>query len=163
MAGNMSRYFPLFVDLEKKKIAVIGAGTIAARRICTLLEFGAQTTVLAPEASEEIRGLAEKGKLVWRKETYRPGLPGLLDGALFVLAATDCEEVNLAVWEECKSLGIPVNLANDREKCDFYFPGIASGGGIVAGVTAEGKNHRLAKEVTEQVRKLLSQREREVE
>ena len=56
----MSRYFPLFIDLEKKKITVIGAGTIASRRIRTLLNFGAQITVLAPEASEEVRKLAEK-------------------------------------------------------------------------------------------------------
>ena len=67
----MSRYFPLFIDLEKKKITVIGAGTIASRRIRTLLNFGAQITVLAPEASEEVRKLAEKGRLVWRKGTPR--------------------------------------------------------------------------------------------
>ena len=54
----MSRYFPLFIDLEGKKIAVVGAGKIASRRIRTLLEFGAELTVLAPEASEEVRCLA---------------------------------------------------------------------------------------------------------
>ena len=159
----MSRYFPLFIDLEKKKVTVIGAGTIASRRIRTLLNFGAQITVLAPEASEEVRGLAEEGKLVWRKGLYAPGLPGLLEDAAFVLAATDSPETNQAVWQECRAHGIPVNLSNDREKCDFYFPGIAAGGGIVAGITAEGKNHRLAREVTEQVRDLLAQREREAE
>ena len=47
----MSRYFPLFVDLEHKKITVVGAGRIASRRIRTLLEFGADITVVAPEAS----------------------------------------------------------------------------------------------------------------
>ena len=159
----MSRYFPLFIDLEKKKITVIGAGSIASRRIRTLLNFGAQITVLAPEASEEVRKLAEKGRLVWRKGAYAPGLPGLLEDAVFVLAATDDREVNEAVRQECRTLGVPVNLSDDREKCDFYFPGIASGAGIVAGVTAEGKDHRLAKEVTEQIRELLSQREREAE
>lgn len=70
----MSRYFPLFIDLEKKKITVIGAGTIASRRIRTLLNFGAQITVLAPEASEEVRKLAEKGRLVWRKGAYARSL-----------------------------------------------------------------------------------------
>ena len=118
----MSRYFPLFIDLEKKKITVIGAGTIASRRIRTLLNFGAQITVLAPEASEEVRKLAEKGRLVWRKGAYAPGLPGLLEDAVFVLAATDDREVNEAVRQECRTLGVPVNLSDDREKCDFYFP-----------------------------------------
>lgn len=49
----MSRYFPLFVDLEQKKIVVVGAGRIAERRIQTLLSFEAQITVIAPEASRE--------------------------------------------------------------------------------------------------------------
>ena len=159
----MSRYFPLFIDLEKKKITVIGAGTIASRRIRTLLNFGARITVLAPEASEEVEKLAEEGKLIWRKGCYAPGLTGLLEDAVFVLAATDSGETNRAVWQECRRLGIPVNLSDDREKCDFYFPGIAAGGGIVAGITAEGKNHRLAKEVTAEVRSLLAAREREAE
>ena len=159
----MSRYFPLFSELEGKKIAVVGAGKIASRRIRTLLEFGAELTVLAPEASEEVRCLAGEGRLVWRQEAYRAGLPGFLEGALLALAATDSPAVNLAVREECKSLGIPVNLADDKEKCDFYFPGIASGGGVTAGITAEGKDHRLAKEVTAEVRSLLAAREREAE
>ena len=68
----MSRYFPLFINLEKKKVTVIGAGTIASRRIRTLLNFGARITVLAPEASEEVEKLAGEGKLVWRKERYAP-------------------------------------------------------------------------------------------
>ena len=131
----MSRYFPLFIDLEGKKIAVVGAGKIASRRIRTLLEFGAELTVLAPEASEEVRCLAGAGRLTWRREAYRAGLPGFLEGALLALAATDSRAVNLAVREECKSLGIPVNLADDKEKCDFYFPGI---GGQFAQEPANG-------------------------
>ena len=72
----MSRYFPLFIDLEGKKITVVGAGAVASRRICTLLEFGARITVLAPEASEKVKSLSGEGRLIWRKEAYRPGLPG---------------------------------------------------------------------------------------
>lgn len=159
----MSRYFPLFIDLEGKKIIVVGAGAVASRRICTLLEFGARITVLAPEASEKVKSLSGEGRLIWRKEAYRPGLPDLFDGAVLALAATDQREVNLAVGEECRELGIPVNLADDKENCDFYFPGVALGGGIVAGITAEGKDHRLAKEVAAEVRGLLAQREREAE
>lgn len=151
----MSRYFPLFINLEHKKATVVGAGRIASRRIHTLLEFGADITVIAPEASAEVRQLAEEGKLVWIQEAYRPGIRGLFEGTLLALAATDDREVNQEVRKECRTLGIPVNLASDKEQCDFYFPGIASGGGVTAGITAEGKDHRLAKEATAEVRKLL--------
>ena len=34
-------YFPLFIDLTRKKILVAGGGAIALRRVRTLLRFGA--------------------------------------------------------------------------------------------------------------------------
>ena len=53
-------YFPLFVDLSEKKVYVIGAGTIAKRRIRSLIDFTDHLTVVAPEvrkncdSSEEV-------------------------------------------------------------------------------------------------------------
>ena len=42
-------YFPLFIDLTRKKILVAGGGAIALRRVRTLLRFGADIHVIAPE------------------------------------------------------------------------------------------------------------------
>ena len=42
--------FPLFIDLKDKKVLIVGAGAIAARRATVLVEFGAKVTVVAPEA-----------------------------------------------------------------------------------------------------------------
>ena len=50
---------------------------------------------------------------------------------------------------------IPVNVSSDRRKSDFYFPGIAQRDNVVIGVTASGKNHAQAKELTEELRKFL--------
>ena len=152
----MSRYFPLFVDLEQKKIVVVGAGRIAERRIQTLLSFEAQITVIAPEASVKIRKLAKEGRLHWQQERWSPEAESFLDGSLFVLAAVDDGAVNKAVFRACRARGIPVNCSDDRTRCDFYFPGIAEGGGVTAGITAGGTNHRLAREATEKVRELLN-------
>ena len=41
-------YFPMFVDIRGKKILIVGAGTIAARRAEALLGFGPDLTVVAP-------------------------------------------------------------------------------------------------------------------
>ena len=53
-------YFPLFIDLSQKNILVVGAGTIAARRIRTLCGFAGTITVCAPQMRPEIRELSEK-------------------------------------------------------------------------------------------------------
>ena len=42
-------YFPMFVQLKKKKCLVIGGGKIALRKIEVLKDFEADITVIAPE------------------------------------------------------------------------------------------------------------------
>lgn len=148
----MSRYFPLFINLEGKEVLVFGAGAIASRRIRALLDFGCDLTVIAPDASAEVQKLSEEGKLLWKKISYQPGMA---EGAFLVLAATDEQEVNAQIREECKAFGIPVNVSSDRKLCDFYFPGLAVEGELVAGVTAGGGNHGLAREAAKCVREAL--------
>ena len=135
---------------------VVGAGRIAERRIRTLLSFDARITVLAPEATEAIKTWAEEGVLHWQQACWSQEAEKLLEGSLFVLSAADDSAVNEAVCSACRKRNIPVNCADDRTRCDFYFPGIAEGGGVTAGITAGGTNHRLAREATEKVRELLS-------
>lgn len=149
----MSRYFPLFVNLEGKKVVVYGAGAIGSRRILALLEFGCRLTVAAPEASEEVRRLSVQGKLIWLQKKYEPGeIPG---DACLVLAAASDREVNAQIGAECREKHIPVNVSSDKSLCDFYFPGLAVKDELVAGVTAGGTDHRKAREVTEKIRALL--------
>lgn len=39
-------YFPMFIDISGKKILVVGGGSIALRRVRTLLKFGADIKVI---------------------------------------------------------------------------------------------------------------------
>ena len=141
--------FPLFVDLSEKRLLVIGAGRIALRRIETLLRFAPSVTVVAPEALPEVAALPG---VILRKKPYSPED---LDGADLVFAATSDPAVNDAVGLRCRALGIPVNVASNKGKSDFYFPGVAVRENLVIGVTASGKDHAAAKRLTEAARTLL--------
>ena len=149
----MSRYFPLFVKLEGKKILVYGAGTIGSRRILSLLEFGCQLTVTAPRVSPKVAKLAEEGRLFWKDDVYHPGEIG--EDVCLVLAAASDKEVNAQIAAECREKQIPVNVSSDKSLCDFYFPGLAVKDELVAGVTAGGGDHRRARRASEAVRELL--------
>ena len=63
--------------------------------------------------------------------------------------------LNAAIAGACRERRIPVNDASDRSRCDFLFPGIARRGVVVAGVTAGGEDHALARRATEAVRRCL--------
>lgn len=149
----MGGYFPLFIDLSEKKIQVFGGGTIAARRVKVLLEYGASIQVTAPEMSKELEQLAQSNpRLMLTCRKYRPSELKQPD---FVLAATSDRQVNAMIFRECRHKGILVNNASDREMCDFFFPGIAFADDITIGVTSNGKDHKRAAEVTEKIRTWL--------
>lgn len=149
----MNTYFPLFINIKEKKILVFGGGNIATRRIKAMLPYGACIRIIAPEISEELQQLAEQnGNLIL---DYRKYKLSELQKPDFVLAATNDEKVNQTIFRECRHKGILVNVASNRELCDFYFPGVVQQGDITVGITANGKNHKKAAEVTEQIRKLL--------
>ena len=145
-------YFPLFVDLSKRRVVVVGGGRIAARRVGALMPFCGSVTVVAPEIAPEIEALAEGGGL----HILRRGFDTAdLDGAQIVLAATDDPDENDAVVRACRERAIPVNHAGDRSQSDFYFPGVVRRGDVVIGVTASGHDHAGAKRVTDGIRDWL--------
>ena len=168
--GRMS-YFPLFFDMEGRRVLVTGAGKVAVRRIRVLLEAGASVTVVARELSEEAKALItvfhgghdivlhkmdyrefRERAAQGRKETGKDG------GSYFlVLAATGDEEADRLAAEDGRKAGAFVNVAGRKEESDFYFPGIARQGDVGAGITAGGRDHRMAKYMTQAVQECLKE------
>ncbi len=142
---DLGHWFPVFTKITGKTIVVVGAGKIAKRRIETLLKFDCCIRVVAPEALPAVIAYADEKRLELRRKPYEDAD---LEGADYVLAATNHKQINHEIYETCKEGNIPVNVADDKEKSDFYFPGIIRKKGITVGVTAEGRDHVLAKKVT---------------
>lgn len=128
------RFFPMFLDLSGKKVTVAGGGKIALRRVKTLLAFGADICVVAPDICKELEELCgENIRILCRKYEY-----GDVDGSSLAVAATDDREVNRKIREECRSRMIPVNVADDRTLCDFYFPSVVLTDDVVIGICSGG-------------------------
>ncbi len=147
-------YFPMFVDISKKKIVVVGGGKIARRRVETLVKFASDICVVTPELSDGLLQLEQSGKIAVRRKKYEKSD---IAGADIVLAATNDSAVNDAVWADCKALGITVNVCSDGNKDDFFFPGVAVKGNVVIGVTASGSDHSLARRVSERAREMIKE------
>ena len=147
-------YFPLFVDLSEKKVYVIGAGTIAKRRIRSLIDFTDCLTVVAPEVNPELNSLEQEKKIMILRKKF--DLQDITDADL-VIAATNDHTLNNDIYEFCRKNNIMVNVCNDKEKCDFYFPGLAMKENVVVGVTANGTNHKMARKAVEKIREMLEE------
>lgn len=146
--------FPLFVDIKDKKIIVIGGGIIATRRIKTLLTFGACIQVIAPKITKELQLLFTNRMIEWFPRRYKDGD---CHTAYMILSCTDDREVNHTIYLEAKEQKCYCNISDCKEECNFFFPGIATQGEIVVGVTASGTDHKVAREVTKQVRQVLEE------
>ena len=138
------RFFPMFVDLSDKKIVVVGGGNIATRRIKTLLQFTRNITAVAPKTTMELH---ELGKAGFVNLINRPVKRSDFTMAFMVIAATNDWKLNDEIYRVCKEEGLYVNVADDKSKCDFYFPGIYMQDEVVVGITASGLNHKKARKV----------------
>src|SRR3954454_4163006 len=78
--------------LVGRKVVVVGGGHVAQRRVPALLATGAQVTVVSPEVTPAIEGLRSELTLVLRDFTESD-----LDGAWYVVAASDDPDVNARV------------------------------------------------------------------
>lgn len=138
------RFFPMFVDLSDKKIVVVGGGNIATRRVKTLLQFTRNITAVAPKTTMELH---ELGKAGYVNLINRSVKRSDFDMAYMVIAATNDWKLNDEIHRVCKEEGIYVNVADDKSKCDFYFPGVYMKDEVVVGITASGLNHKKARKV----------------
>lgn len=157
---KIKNYFPMFVDLSDKKIVVVGGGNIAARRIKTLLSFTRRISVVAAQASPEVLEFGKTGQIDLK---VRPVKRSDFSDAYMVIAATNDRKLNDDIYRVCKEQGIYVNVASDREKCDFYFPGIFMQDEIVVGITASGLDHKKARRVREEIQNVLEKIQKEEE
>ncbi len=140
--------FPLCINLEDKSFLVVGSGRIARRKLSAISEFTSNITVISKKGAE---GLAREGiKVVNKCFDYKD-----LEGFDFVITATGSREQDEAIVAACKSRGIPVNAADDREECDFFLPGIIKRGDLVVSVSTSGKSPAYSKHLREQIEDII--------
>ncbi len=150
--------FPVFMELTGKKIAVIGAGKIALRRIETLLLFGCEITVIADKLSPLIESYHFEHKLIILRKKFEPDD---LNGVYMAIAATDDREVNHSIFMECSKRSILHSIADCKEECDFYFPGIIEYDGGIIGICGNGNDHAKTKRTADQLRRCVKEKENE--
>ena len=147
-------YFPIFLKLKNRRCLVIGGGVVAERKIAGLLEVGAAVTVISPDVTATIARWS-KGTII--ELIARRYQSGDLSGYELVFAATGDADVNAAVSEEGRRLGVWVNAADDPTHCDFILPSVLRRGQLTVAVSSGGGSPALARTIREELEMHLSQ------
>lgn len=150
---RVSTYYPAFLDLQGRRVVVVGGGTIATGKVHGLLPCGPEPLeVIAPEASDVIQTEAREGRLLWRPRAYRPDD---LAGAFVVFAATNDRVTNARVAAEARAARALVLTVDDAPNCDFIAPAIVRRGDVVVAVSTGGRSPALARRAREWLEEAL--------
>lgn len=134
MKGSGSPAYLSGLLLCGRKVVVVGGGHVTRRRMALLLQSGAQVTVVSPSLHPDLETMAAQGTFTW---TARPYSPGDLDGAWYVMAATDVGEVNAEVAAAAEAQHTFCVRADDAWAGSAWTPATGTRAGVTIGVLGQ--------------------------
>ena len=144
----MKKYYPVFLDLTQTKCLVVGGGSVAGRKVASLLAAGAGVTVISPRLNPELSLLAASHQI---SHWPRPFQSGDLAGWQLVFAATDDPVTNAQVAGEGRALGILVNAAEDPEQGNLILPAVLQRGPLSIAISTGGDSPVLARKIRQEL------------
>lgn len=138
----------MLVDLVGKRCVVIGGGPVAERKVSRLLQCGAEVSVVTPEATGPLAGLAEAGRI---RLQVRPARPSDLAGVFLVFAATNDPGLNRVLADTARRQGSLVNVADDPAGSSFHVPSRVQRGDLTITISTAGGSPALAKKLRQRI------------
>ena len=134
--------------LSGRPSLVVGGGDIGLEKVEGLLACGADVTLVAPQAHEQLVALAREGSITWLQREYRA--PDL-EGKLIAIAATNDSEVNIAVSEDAERRAMLINVVDVPPLCNFILPAIVRTGPLAIAISTAGASPALAKRMKREI------------
>jgi len=141
MSAEGEHHYLSGLDLTGRRVVVVGAGTVAQRRLPRLVRAGARVEVVAPEATPAVEAMAEAGEVTWTRRGYADG--DLADAWYVVSAASD-PEVNDAVGAEAERRRVFCVRSDDAPRGSAVTPAVAEHDGLLVGTLAGRQPRRSA-------------------
>jgi len=149
----VKRYYPINFDIDGKKCLVVGGGTVAERKVGTLIEFGARVVVIAPHLTGKLKELTRSKKIVTRLKKYSSRD---LRQAVLVIGATSDRALNKRIARDAAQQNVLVNIVDDPELCSFIVPSKIKRGPLVVAISTSGLVPALAKALRIKLEKIIT-------
>ena len=145
--------FPAFHKVEGRDVVVVGGGEAAAAKIRLLAETKARILLYAGSLEKDT-GAA----LIAAHGEWRGALPVAadLDGAALVFVATGSRDLDASVRQLAAEAGVPVNVVDRPELCDFYTPALVNRAPLAVAIGSEGAAPVLTRHVRARIEALLA-------
>ena len=145
-------FFPAFINLENRKVLIVGGGKIAGDKISRLLEFTKDITIISPKIEKRVEEFIEKYSLKYLKREYRQGD---LEGFFVVVVAANDIDLQKEIFLESKNKKILINSVDSVKYCDFIFPSFIKRGDLTIAFSTSGASPSFSKYLKRAFEKLL--------
>ncbi len=148
-------FYPAHINLQNRNCLVVGGGTVAERKVVSMLICGAHVTVISPDATELIAFLSDTGQIRWHKRQLKEDDTR---GYFLISAATDDTSINTAVFTEAhdKYRTRLVNVVDVIPQCTFAAASVVTDGKIVISISTSGKSPATSRRIREHLEVMLN-------
>lgn len=133
--------YPSALRLAGRKVVVVGGGHVAQRRVPALLASGAVVTVVSPQVTPAIEGMAGAGEITWVRRGFQPDD---LEDAWYVVAATNIGFVNEDVSREAERRRTFCVRSDDASRATAWTPAVGRHAGATVAVVSNREPRRSA-------------------
>ncbi|NUF98781.1 bifunctional precorrin-2 dehydrogenase/sirohydrochlorin ferrochelatase [Lactobacillus mellis] len=145
----MNNPYPIILDLANKKIAVVGGGKIAARKINSLLAIKVSPTVISPKLANSI----PLEQIHWIQDYYQRKYVMTMD---LIIACTNSLQINRQIVQEATAQQL-VNDTSEKRFSNFYNMATIMQDDLLIGLSTVGKSPAEVKKIKKMLEKCLNQ------
>lgn len=147
--------FPMFLQMQGRRVIIVGGGEQAAQKCRLILKTEAAITVLAPALDPELKDLNSQGRIDWQNG---PITPEAFENAALVFIASGCPATDSSLHMLAKSAGATVNVVDQPHLCDALTPSIVDRSPVVVAIGTEGTAPVLARQIKTRLEETLEPR-----
>jgi uroporphyrin-III C-methyltransferase/precorrin-2 dehydrogenase/sirohydrochlorin ferrochelatase len=146
------KLYPLFADLSRRAVLVVGGGAVAERKVAALLGAQAQVTVNASALTPQLQRWAAAGRIAHRGDAFQEAW---LERVWLVVAATSDTELNRLIAALAGLRRIFVNVVDDAALSSFHVPAVVDRAPLTIAISSGGEAPMLARLLRERLEALL--------
>lgn len=140
--------------LTGRKCLVVGGGSVGLEKIEGLLACNGDVVLVAPDACDEVRALADEGSITWERREFAPAD---VEGKFMAIAATSDTDVNISVYDVAEERAMLVNVVDVPSLCNFILPAIVRTGPLAVAISTAGASPALAKRMKREISELFGE------
>ena len=135
---------PIILDISSLKVAVIGNGLQAVKRLDMLRDANvSEIDIFSPDPGDEM--MAAAGNVV---KLHLPSAEDISSYAIIFIANLEAEEVEKLAGQ-AREKGVLVNVEDVKPLCDFHVPSIIRRGKLLLTASTGGMSPALARRLRE--------------